>query len=255
MEFDYKNAGIYAGATRAYFSNLTTVLFFSLMLLALETVEAFLAMDLVRTLIGVSIGILLGILLRSSFAYFIHRTVLGGGLDNFRKRKTTGPEFEKFLWRSTFFSLGVVIMLIPLSNYLLTVDVLPRDSVEFTVFIYCITIVIPVSSIFLALFGTILPAAVAGDDISFRAAYQRSRGQVLRSIFQLLIGPALTSMSIFAVSTSIKPVDIYGYNGQFSPLGAFISLLHIMVGFYPVILTVVILCKAYLHATPQTDIT
>ncbi len=247
--FDYKNAGLYSSAFRAYRDNLILILICGTLFVVLEYVN-------VR--FDNKTSYWMPIIVQIWFAYYVHRTILNGKADNLTDLSSTEKTFTSFLWRSLLLFLFLMLLIIPMTIFALIFKDFLGDETE-TFVSGMILLGFPLCGIFLSILGTTLPAAVDGADKSFRAAYQRSRGQILSTFWKYVYGPTLFTIQIIAASFGLQglgtPTDVFSADNSFDPLGAVVSLILEYIGLFGTTLGVTILCKAYLHATPQTDIT
>lgn len=245
--FDYRNTGLYPSAFRAYLDNFALVLICSVIFVVLEYVN-------IR--FDYKASYWMPIIVEIWFVYHIHRTILNGVADRITVGSSTGTTFVSFMWRSLLLFFVMMAPIVPLGIAAFIFRDKFADDTEILVGGF-VLIGLPTYGIFLSVFGTVLPAAVAGVDKSFKAARRRSHGQVLSTLWKYIYGPGLFVIFAIALSFGLRalglPTEMFTASNTLVPFGTVGAFLMELIGLFTATLAVTILCKAYLNATPQTD--
>ncbi len=241
MTTDFHNSNFFKTAAQAYMVNFWT---------ALGVATALVLLEWLTLVFNNAFGKYIApVMLIAYFAYAIHATILYGftsGMSAWKDDKNS----QKFMWRSVMFFGMFAVIAIALSFVGLGIGGTGDTGISLA-FILISTIGAPIFGAALVVWGTMLPATVAGEDTSFKAAWQRAKGHFGYAYLRLAIGPfllgtALTAAGIGAVIAGL-PVDILDQNGQFAPLGALSTLVINMANLFITALTASILCQTYLR--------
>lgn len=241
MNTDSHEPTFFVTAARAYVVNFWTALGVATLLILVEWLTLVFNNAFAKYIAPV--------MLVAYFAYAIHATILYGftsGMSALKDDKNS----QKFMWRSVMFFGMFAIIALALSFVGFGIGGTGEIGIGWA-FIMVIIIGVPVFGAVLVLWGTMLPATVAGEDASFKASWQRANGHFWYAYLRLAIGPfllgtALTAAGIGAIIAGL-PVDIIDKNGQFAPLGALSTLVINMANLFITALTASILCKTYLR--------
>ncbi len=241
MNKEFQNPNFFVTAARAYMVNFWTALGVATLLVLNEWFTLVFHNSFAKYIAP--------LMLIAYFAYAIHATILYGftsGMSALKDDKNS----QKFMWRSVMFFGMFAVIAIALSFVGFGIGGTGDIGVSWA-FILISTIGAPIFGAALVVWGTMLPATVAGEDNSFKAAWQRTKGHFWYAYLRLAIGPfllgtALTAAGIGAVIAGL-PVDILDQNGQFAPLGALSTLVINMANLFITALTASILCKTYLR--------
>lgn len=246
--FDYKNAGLYPAAFQAFKTSYLVVIIFATISLAYEYL---------KTISGFDVPPIGDMIIEISFAFFIHQTILLGGISSVKDTSIDSSTFIRFLMRGLAFA--IIIGLTAVLSVILAFFLNSSEGYFIIVLIVCVvTISLPLVAIFLSVFGTVLPAVVAGADVSFGAARVRSRGQFWTTIIRFLVGPVsmvIVVLGLLGVSADVFkiPFEMFDEHSNVSIIGTIVTFALNISGYFISTLYVTILCKAYLNATPQTD--
>ncbi|MCK5644330.1 MAG: hypothetical protein KAJ19_26260 [Gammaproteobacteria bacterium] len=256
MNFDYLNTNIYKSTEYAYAQNLSLILGAALLLLVVEIAKP--VFDLNASSFAAEMFLEIWI------AYAFHTTILLGvsssnWRDHFKVRKNN-DQLKPFMWRSfAFIGVGGVIT-IPVAMIVIVLD--PKwggnDYNSFLALFTFIALVVgaPLYGAVFALFGTILPASVSGDDSSFTTAFRRAKGLFWFTFGRFIIGPILFLAGLNVLIVLLAKMDfklnVYGENG-ISVIGMAFSFLFYVAQLFAVGLTATVLCKTYLKSKEATE--
>lgn len=153
-----------------------------------------------------------------------------------------------FLWRSTV--LGLVAGLPAL---IVLFWALGSEMDRGSAILLFLAILLPSASIVFSLFGTMLPAAVVGDDASFGAAFRRASQSFSYALPRLLIVFGLLSIIQFVgviLITAALPSEgmIFPPSGGIDLLALLLVTIANVIGAYQVVMTAVILSRSYLRS-------
>ena len=114
---------------------------------------------------------------------------------------------------------------------------------------------LPLYLVTLCLFGSAIPAYVAGDRYGFGATIARIKTTALSILGGLLIGPTLWSVVVLGralviVPKAHLPQDVLDATGHFSPVGTLVSGVERLSGLFSSTLAVAVLCRAYRKTAP-----
>ncbi|WP_375228287.1 hypothetical protein [Roseobacter sp. S98] len=112
--------------------------------------------------------------------------------------------------------------------------------------------------IFLALFGTAVPAAVIDHKAGLGPALKRARVSFFRLLFGLFMGPGLIWVLLLVLGALLKTVGVYSYDwihlSDFTAMGLVIEFL--LFGFgqgFALAVTAAVLSRAYLRGLHQAE--
>ena len=250
MEFDYEKAGVYPAAYRAFRANWQAMVIVAIAFVFLDAIEP-------TKFSSAASDLLVPIGLSFFVAFLIHRTIIHGPAKNWQK-KSEGDDTQKgFYWRSVIIvGIFIVLVAIPFAISMLIFGSAanPLEEKLNAAMFFGFIIGLPFYGVFLSLWGTILPATVARDDASFKAAYQKGRPNFWYTYGRMIIGPVLVVvLFVVAINTVAKigvPVSVY-QDGQFDPVGSIIAGLLHFVSLFTTALAATVLCKTYLRAKSQ----
>ncbi|WP_127114885.1 hypothetical protein [Shimia sediminis] len=120
---------------------------------------------------------------------------------------------------------------------------------------YSTLIMLVAFGLFLALFGTMIPAATVGTSVGLRAALRRSRQSFWFVLWRLILGPGLYGVCLFSLvivlqNKGIIPPEPQAF-AQVTPINALWSVTITILGLFNSALTATILSMAYLHVEEQ----
>jgi hypothetical protein len=187
------------------------------------------------------------------FAYMLHRNLLfGDPIDGFAKAKSAHPPTT---WRFVWVSAVMVIVPFAIAGFTFYKLGFGAAGMPKERFVFVLSLIgLPIYWLFLATFGTALPAAAAGDAFGPRAALRRTRKTFLPILLGLLIGPVLFSVISFAAQLTLiawtdLPPDI-DESGVIHPVGVGFAIVQQVMGFFATALAIVVLCQAYRRVVP-----
>lgn len=156
-------------------------------------------------------------------------------------------------------SFGVGFLMLVASTVLTIIVVLVFGTEQARVFFAYMPVAFVIPGLpVLVWLGTILPAFIAGRACGVGAAVKRGRTQFGWIAGRLIVGPGvLLILSFLLFSLLLIPVDYNGAfwneEGRFQPLAVFASLINFAVQAFAVVLTSVILSRAFLRAEGMAD--
>ncbi|NOR63371.1 MAG: hypothetical protein GQ535_12875 [Rhodobacteraceae bacterium] len=245
MTNDTHNANFFVTAWRAYKANIRTAALVSAGLLLVEWLT---------TVFSSKFAEYAGpTLLVAMFAYAIHYTILFGKNADL-KDASSGKPFNKFFWRSMiFFAAFIVIAAVV---FLASTQILGEnygpDVLKGWSIILFVLVGLPMFGASFALFGTILPATVAGVDASFVTAWKRAKGNFWYTLLRLALGPFLVQMVILGFvlwgASLGAPLSILTSDGAPDLIGILFYVVVQMANLFVTALAASVLCKTYLRS-------
>lgn len=179
-------------------------------------------------------------------AYFFHLTILTGFEDSLFKKGSKAPVPKFSFWLAYFLPVLVLIAAVIFSLKLFLakfISLLLPGLVVYVALLFAVFI----AGVFLAVFGTMIPAAVVGRGTGIAAAFARSRSTILYVFPRLALGPFLVSVVWFVIASIIE--RIVGYQiGTQSVLGIVMETGSNLFGYFSIALTASILSSAYLRS-------
>jgi hypothetical protein len=218
----------YHQAGRDYWSALPALLVFAVVLAA---VDWFLAST------GASMGTLVAQLI---VLYYFHRNRLFG--EPFRSFGKPSPDAPPQKFRG-FMMISLALLLFPFAiSVFLVISIRPQsihtENVVFVLMLY----LGPLYFIVLSIFGTALPASVARP-----GNFQMSKGvkATFGTMWRLILGPGVATVAMFGLLIAVE--FLLGDSPTLqSTVGQMVFLtLATMLGFFPSLLGVVVLCHMY----------
>lgn len=257
MKLDFINSSIYRSTEYAYARNLKLILSVALLFLIFEIVDPILdsgntTFHIARTFAYIYV------------AFAFHTTILigvtSGNWRKYYKASKANGDLRPFMWRSfAFIGVGMGIT-IPVAIIVIVLD--PKfggeDYNSFLALFTFISFVLgaPLYGAVFALFGTVLPAAVSGDDASFTTAFRRAKGLFWFTFGRFIIGPILFLAGLNVLIVLLAKMDfrvnVYGENG-ISVIGMAFSFLFYAAQMFAVGLTATVLCKTYLKSKEANE--
>jgi len=245
MTSDTNNENFFVTALRAYKANILTAALVAVGILAVDW--------LTRSFNSKFIEYAGPVVLVTLFAYAIHYTILFG-TNQSPKTLFDDKKTNRFVWRSLMF-IGVLLLILVLIISL-TFGIVDKDYGKdvFTGWVLILFLVIgmPLFGASFALWGTMLPAAVAESDVTLSAAWHRAKGHFWYTFLRLVIGPFLVG-SLFVATTILVaylgvPFDFQTESGAFNIFGVPGYLIVKMADLFVAALTASVLCKTYLRS-------
>ncbi len=200
----------------------------------------------------------LPLILHSTFVFGLHRHILLGRpvIDAFNTRleDTTRGPCKFFLLFLGFTGLCVVVLVATFIAFGL--QRLSRDSAAGLMTL----VALPAYFLLLVLFGTAMPAYVAGDRFGIGATLGRIRATTLPVLGGLLIGPVLLAIVGFAgLVALIATLGETGFQRAMAalqewpllPVNWLIQVLLTLASLFATTLAVVVLCNAYRKTAPD----
>jgi len=248
MTTNFHNSNFFITALRAYKANIRTAALVSAGLLLIEWLTTIFSSKFAEY-VGPT-------LLVAIFAYAIHYTILFGENADL-KDASSGKPFNKFFWRSMIFF--ATLILIAAVVFLASIQTLgeghgPDVSKGWAVILF-VLVGLPLFGASFALFGTILPATVAGADASFVTAWKRAKGNFWYTLLRLALGPFLVQMAILGLvfwgASLGAPLDILTPSGAPDLVGVSVYVVVQMANLFVTALAASVLCKAYLRSDSE----
>ncbi len=245
MSIDFHDSNFFITAARAYKANIWTAVFVAIGLLAV---------DWITTIFNSKFAEYFGpLVLGAIFAFAIHHTILFGEKAALTSPATNKP-FNSFFGRSLIF-FGALVLIIAAVFVFVFLTTGTQGSAEVQIgwaLILILIIGMPLFGASFAIWGTMLPAAVAGADPSLAAAWQRAKGHFWYTFLRLALGPFLVEIAIltvvFLISYKFGPLDFLTESGAPNPVGILLYLIVQMANLYVTALAAAVLCKTYLRS-------
>lgn len=257
MNYDYLNTNIYKSAVHAFRNSLPTALTFAAILLIVEFLTPILGLK-------ASITFMPEMFLEIGMAFAIHTFILTGVSNSWKDLilvKNEAYSYKPFMWRSlAFVAMFLAVLAIVWGLTILCLPHLTGDikvMILGTFFILFVIVGLPLTGVLFAVFGTVLPAAVAEVDSSFPAAFRRGKRFFWFTFGRLAFGPTLFTISTLVfIGVLVKigiPVNVYGVNGDANIVGAFVSFITNALHMFTVAITATVLCKTYLRSVAVAE--
>lgn len=147
------------------------------------------------------------LVLTAFLAFYCHRMILTGEcyawseLTRTRWSENPAPKFGPFFWRFMLFALVFLVLLLFIYWMLRDFKVIPKDYPDsiYLTFLLSALVAFPFYGVFLALFGTVFPAAAINKNYSLEVAYERGKKTFWRTLWRLFIGNVCFTAAVVTV--------------------------------------------------------
>lgn len=248
MNTDFHNSNFFMAAARTYKANFRNAVFISVGLLAVEWLTTVFRSKFAEYIVP--------FMLVAMFAYAIHHTILFGANAGW-KALSFGKKINRFFLRSLIFFGGfvVIVTLVYLFIVLFLGSAIIAVTLNGLALILLLVIGMHLFGASFALWGTMLPATVAGTDATLPAAWHRAKGNFWYTFLRLALGPFLIEMAILACVLLILyrfgPLDFLKESGAPDPIGILFYLVVQMANLFVTALAASVLCKTYLRSQSE----
>lgn len=179
-------------------------------------------------------------------AYFFHLTILTGFEDSLFKKgsKAQTPKFG--FWVAYFLPVLVLIVAVVMSLKVFLARYISLLMPELVVYVALLFAVF-IFGVFLAVFGTMIPAAVVGRGTGISAAFVRAKSTIFYVFPRLVLGPFLVSVVWFVIASILERI-VGNQIGAQSVLGFVLETGSNLLGYFSIALTASILSSAFLRS-------
>lgn len=179
-------------------------------------------------------------------AYFFHLTILTGFEDSLFKKGSKAPTPKFGFWLAYLLPFLVLFAAVILSFKLFLpkfISLLLPGLVGYVALLFAVFIF----GVFLAVFGTMIPAAVVGRSTGISAAFVRAKSTIFYVFPRLVLGPFLVSVVWFVIASILERIVGYQIGAQ-RVLGFVLETGSNLFGYFSIALTTSILSSAFLRS-------